>query len=357
MNVKLIKKLARINIRSLIPYQSARKIGGSGNIWVNANESPNQIQYNIKQNNLNRYPDCQPKKIIELYANYSGLKKNQILVHRGADEGIDLLIKTFCEPQKDKIMFFPPTYGMYKVTAESFGVKYYEILTNSNWQLNLSEIEKKIKYVKLIYVCNPNNPTANLINQEDLIDLIKITNSKAIIVIDEAYIEFCPKFSLVKLINSNLNLVILRTMSKAFSLAGIRCGFTLANEEIINLLLKVITPYPLPSTVTEIASQALSVQGIKKMKNNIKEIISARKWFITALKQCYCVEKIFNSNTNYVLIRFKNSEKVFSYLENEGIVSRNQNMQPNLQKCIRITIGTKQECKIIVSALKKFSKF
>lgn len=350
--MKSIENLARPNIISLTPYQSAKRLGYKGKILLNANEYPKSVKITLKQNNLNRYPDFQPKNVIKLYSTYSGLQKNQILVHRGADEGIELLMRTFCEPGKDAIMFFPPTYGMYKVSAESIGVKYYPISVNSKLQLNLSAISKKIKKVKLIYICNPNNPTANVFDHKDIYTLIKMVNNRAIIVIDEAYIEFCPQFSLVTWLNNYLNIVILRTMSKAFALAGIRCGFTLANEKIINLLLKVIAPYPLSSPVTDIAAKALNVKGITTMKNNIEKIISTRKWFIKALNSCLCVEKVFDSNTNFVLVRFKKAEAVFSFLQEKGIIVRNQSMHSILKKCIRITIGSIKECKVIISTLK-----
>lgn len=357
MNAKVVENLARHNIVSLIPYESAKSFQYKGKIWLNANENPTSILYKLKKYKLNRYPEFQPKKIIALYSSYSGLKKNQILVHRGADEGIELLMRVFCEPKKDAIMFFPPTYGMYKVTADSFGIKYYSIETNSNWQLNLSYINKIINKVKLIYVCNPNNPTANLINQKDLYYLMKIVNNKAIVVIDEAYIEFCPNYSLINWINNYSNLVILRTMSKAFALAGARCGFTLSNKYIINLLTKVIAPYPLPSIVTSIVSKALYAKGIALMKKNIKKILSIKEWFVNQLNKCACVEKVFNSRTNYLLIRFINSDRIFEKLKEKGIILRNQNKQLGLNNCIRITIGTFKECKLTISILKKIDVY
>lgn len=353
MKLKIIKKLVRPNILSIQPYQSARRLNSKGIIWLNANEYPENINFDIKTNNLNRYPNFQPQEVIKLYALYSGLKENQILVHRGADEGIELLMRTFCEPKKDHIMFFPPTYGMYKVIAETIGLKYLAIEKKSNWQLNLCEISKYIKDVKIMFICHPNNPTANTINLKDLSNLISIVNNKAIIVIDEAYIEFCYKFTLLKWLKNNINLVILRTMSKAFALAGIRCGFTLAHEYIINLLLKVIAPYPLPSPVIDIATQALSVNGINKMKENIKKIIITKNWFINALSNCTCVNKIFFSSTNYVLVNFKKSEKILIFLKEKGIILRNQNMHIQLKNCLRITIGSLEECKSVISILKK----
>ncbi|EJN6830101.1 histidinol-phosphate transaminase, partial [Vibrio cidicii] len=256
-----MEKLARKSVQQLTPYLSARRIGGCGDVWLNANESPFDNEYRTDFTRLNRYSECQPKGLIAAYAAYAGVAPEQTLTSRGADEGIELLIRAFCEPGQDAILYCPPTYGMYSVSAETIGVERKTVPLTADWQLNLNEIEANLDKVKLVFVCSPNNPTGNLVKREDIITLLEMTKDRAIVVMDEAYIDFCPEASTVSLLNEYSNLAILRTLSKAFALAGLRCGFTLANEELINVLLKVIAPYPVPVPVAEIAMQALSEAG------------------------------------------------------------------------------------------------
>ncbi|MDW1632312.1 aminotransferase class I/II-fold pyridoxal phosphate-dependent enzyme, partial [Vibrio sp. Y176] len=180
----------------------------------------------------------------------------------GADEGIELLVRAFCEPGQDAILYCPPTYGMYAISAETIGVERKTVPLTSDWQLDHTGIESNLDNVKLVFVCSPNNPTGNLVKREDIVSLLEMTKDRAIVVMDEAYIDFCPEASTVDLLAQYPNLAILRTLSKAFALAGLRCGFTLANEELINVLLKVIAPYPVPVPVAEIAVQALSEAGL-----------------------------------------------------------------------------------------------
>lgn len=348
-----INNLVRQNILHLKPYQSARKLIHSGNIWLNANEYPIVPNYKLRYTNIHRYPVCQPKEVINNYARYIGIKPNNILMSRGADESIELLMKVFCNPHTDTVMFCPPTYGMYKTSAEILGINYCMIPTKKNWQLDLSAIEAQLNNVKLIYICNPNNPTGNIIHFNSLIKLLKIINNKALLVSDEAYIDFCPHASLVHYLSKYPHLVILRTLSKAFALAGLRCGFTLANPKIIKLLEKVIAPYPIPTPVIDIATQALNPKGIKYMQSRIKKIHFNRCILMKELKKCRCVQTIFPSSTNYILVRFNPKYQVFKILLNHGIVVRDQSYQTGLLHCLRITVGSYHECQHILSVLKK----
>jgi histidinol-phosphate aminotransferase len=346
-----IEELARENVRNLTPYLSARRLGGKGDVWLNANEFPTAIEFQLTQQTLNRYPECQPKAVIENYAAYSGVKPEQVLVSRGADEGIELLVRAFCEPGKDAILYCPPTYGMYSVSAETIGVECRTVPTLENWQLDLPAIADKLDGVKVVYVCSPNNPTGQLINPQDLRTLLEMTRGKALVVADEAYIEFCPQATLAGWLTEYPNLVILRTLSKAFALAGLRCGFTLANEEVIALLLKVIAPYPLSTPVADIAAQALSPQGIVAMREHVAQILAERQYLVANLRDIPCVEQVFDSETNYILVRIKASSAVFKSLWDQGIILRDQNKQPSLSGCLRITIGTRKESQRVIDAL------
>ncbi|WP_318369168.1 histidinol-phosphate transaminase [Enterobacter sp.] len=347
-----IEELARENVRNLTPYQSARRLGGKGDVWLNANEFPTAVEFQFGQQTLNRYPECQPKAVIENYAQYAGVKPEQVLVSRGADEGIELLIRAFCEPGKDAVLFCPPTYGMYSVSAETFGVETRTVQAQEDWQLNLQGIADKLDGVKLVYVCSPNNPTGQIINPQDMRTLLEMTRDKALVVADEAYIEFCPQATLAGWLAEYPHLVVLRTLSKAFALAGLRCGFTLANEEVINLLLKVIAPYPLSTPVADIAAQALTPQGIVAMRERVAQILTERQYLVANLREIACVEQVFDSETNYILVRITASSAVFKSLWDQGIILRDQNKQPSLSGCLRITIGTREESQRVIDALR-----
>lgn len=347
-----IEQLARKNVRELTPYQSARRLGGSGDVWLNANEYPVAPEFQLTAQTFNRYPECQPALVIERYAAYAGVNQDQVLVSRGADEGIELLIRAFCEPGKDAILFCPPTYGMYAVSAETFGVERRTVAAKADWQLDLPAIAANLDNVKLIYACSPNNPTGNLLDPNDLRALLEMAAGKAIVAVDEAYIEFCPQASVAGWLNDYPNLVVLRTLSKAFALAGLRCGFTLANAEVIALLLKVIAPYPLSTPVADIAAQALSTEGLSQMRQRVAQISANRSWLQQALQGCDCVEQVFTSDSNYLLVRCCSTSNVFKTLWDQGIILRDQHKQPGLAGCVRITIGTREECQRVVDALK-----
>ncbi|UDG80987.1 Histidinol-phosphate aminotransferase [Candidatus Hartigia pinicola] len=347
-----VVSLARKNVKKMTPYMSARRLGGEGDVWLNANEYPIAPEYQFNEHNLNRYPDCQPTNVVLNYAAYAKLLPEQVLTCRGADESIELLIRAFCEPGKDAIMFFPPTYGMYSVSAETFGVEQKKITLFSDWSLDVKAIRKNLSNTKLIYICNPNNPTGNVFNTKDLTEILEMTTNSALVVIDEAYIEFCPEYSVTSWLKNYPNLVVLRTLSKAFALAGLRCGFTLASTDVIDLLLKVIAPYPLSTPVAKIASQALNLDGITIMKSRIATITKNRTLLSRALSKLSIIEKIFPSETNYILVRFFNSRKVFTTLWDQGIILRDQHKQVGLSHCLRITIGTETENLRVIEAIK-----
>ncbi|OLQ69409.1 histidinol-phosphate transaminase [Photobacterium proteolyticum] len=334
-----VSKLARKTVRELTPYQSARRLGGSGDIWLNANESPFANEYNIKCDRLNRYSTCQPDELIQAYADYAGIKKEQVLTSRGADEGIELLIRAFCEPNQDSILYCPPTYGMYAISAETFDVSAKTVPLTADWQLDLATIRDNLNGVKLIFVCSPNNPTGNLLNRQDIEALLDMTADDALVVVDEAYIDFCPEASTVDLLDRYTNLVILRTLSKAFALAGLRCGFTLANPEVIELLLKVIAPYPVPVPVTDIAVQALSPAGLAKTKFQVLDLNANRAYLQAGLSMLEGVT-VFDGYGNYLLVKFPDADALFAALWDHGIILR----RSPIENCIRISIGNRDEC-------------
>ncbi|EJL6308910.1 histidinol-phosphate transaminase [Vibrio cholerae] len=344
-----MEKLARQQIQALTPYLSARRIGGSGDVWLNANESPFNNEYKTDFARLNRYSDCQPKAMIQAYANYAGVQPEQVLTSRGADEGIELLIRAFCEPNQDAILFCPPTYGMYAISAETFGVERKKVPLTADWQLDLPSIEANLDRVKLVFVCSPNNPTGNLVKRADIIKLLEMTKDRAIVVMDEAYIDFCPEASTVDLLAQYPNLAILRTLSKAFALAGLRCGFTLANAELINVLLKVIAPYPVPVPVAEIAVQALSPAGLARAKYQVLDLGANRAYLQVGLSMVPGVH-VFEGWGNYLLVKFPDGNALFKAAWEHGIILRNS----PIENCVRISVGNREECEKTVAFIRNY---
>ena len=345
-----ISQLSRKNIQALMPYQSARRLGGNGDVWLNANEYPTSPELNIALSPFNRYPEAQPKAVVNGYAAYAAVKPENVITTRGGDESIELIIRAFCEPT-DSVLYCPPTYGMYSVSAETYGITLKTVPLTADFQLNLPEIEKNLDGVKVVFVCSPNNPTGTLVKRSDLLKLLQITAGRAIVVVDEAYIEFCPEATMVNELSNYPHLAIIRTLSKAFALAGLRCGFTIANEELIGVLQKVIAPYPQPTPVTDIAKQALSADGLIEMKKRVANVLENRAWLIAQLKTISSVVEIFDTEANYVLVKFQDGEKVFKALWEKGIILRDQHKALGLQNCIRISIGTREELEKTVEAI------
>ncbi|CAM2959022.1 histidinol-phosphate transaminase [Vibrio rarus] len=343
-----MEKLARKQVQGLTPYLSARRIGGSGDVWLNANESPFDNEYTVEASRLNRYSDCQPPQLINAYASYAGVTAEQVLTSRGADEGIELLIRAFCEPGEDTIIYCPPTYGMYAISAETIGVERKVVPLTDDWQLDLPSIERNLDNTKLVFVCSPNNPTGNLINRDDIIALLDMTKDRAIVVMDEAYIDFCPEASTVDLLKSYPNLAVLRTLSKAFALAGLRCGFTLANPELIQVLLKVIAPYPVPVPVADIASQALSKAGIERASEQIATLNTQRAYVNSELSAISGVT-VYSGYGNYLLVRFPDGDSLFKAAWDAGIILRDS----PIKDCVRISIGSDKECQKTVAFIKQ----
>lgn len=346
-----VNNLSRKNIQALTPYQSARRLGGNGDVWLNANEYPISPDFDLSQKAFNRYPEAQPANVVNAYAAYAGVAPENVIVSRGGDESIELLIRSFCEPE-DAVLYCPPTYGMYAVSAETCGVALKTVPLTADFQLDLPQIAANLDGVKVVFVCSPNNPTGTLVNRADLISLLEMTRGKAIVVVDEAYIEFCPQATLVNELKNFPHLAIIRTLSKAFALAGLRCGFTLANTELINVLQKVIAPYPIPVPVSDIAAQALAPQGLNEMRARVATVLENRQWLIDALQKIPSVEKIYPSEANYILVKFKDGEKVFKNLWEKGIILRDQHKALGLANCIRITIGTREELEKTLEGIK-----
>ncbi|NBI52047.1 histidinol-phosphate transaminase [Photobacterium alginatilyticum] len=354
----LASRLVPKTVEKLIPYQSARRIGGSGHLWLNANELEQSCRYGAGDGEYHRYPDFLPHELADTYRVYcqgagDTLNCDAVAV-RGADEAIDLMIRTFCQPGADKIMICPPTYAMYEFCAESIAVEAVKAPLLDDFQLDMTSITKQLAETKILFLCSPNNPTGNVINQADIITLLEAGKESTLIVVDEAYIEFAPDTSVINLIEQYPHLVVIRTLSKAFGLAAIRCGFLLADSCVMEYISRLIAPYPIADPVAEIALRALDSDGIQKMRIQSDELISTREWFAEEVQKLAIVERVYVSATNFVLIRFASAECMYSYLLSKGIVTRNQVHEPALANCVRISIGSKSSMLETLNALQEY---
>ncbi len=286
------------------------------------------------------------------YAAYAGVNPDQVLVSRGADEAIELLIRTFCEAGEDQILICPPTYGMYAISAETCGVGIVEQPLTASRQPDWPAIADRLSDVKLVFLCSPNNPTGDLVGRDGLIALLEKARDRVIVVVDEAYIEFCPEASVVDLLARFPNLVVTRTLSKAFALAGIRCGFTLASPEVIAMLAKVIAPYPIPEPIAQIAAQALSPMGLELMRERVVELNKQKAAFKATLGELFCVKEVFEDKGNFVLVRFVDGAAVFAAMKAAGIILRDFSSKPGLDNSIRVTIGYQGEMDAVLAVLR-----
>lgn len=338
-----LKNIARANIYNLKPYSSARdEFKGEAKVYLDANENPYNTGYN-------RYPDPMQWKVKNLLAHLKNTKTEQIILGNGSDEIIDLLIRSFCEPNVDEIIILPPTYGMYEVYGNINQVKITEVLLTENFQISISEVKKVInKNSKIIFFCSPNNPSGNLLKNEAIKEILN--EFDGIVVIDEAYIDFSTQESWTEYLDIYPNLFVMQTLSKAWGLAGIRLGMGFANAEIIKLLNKVKPPYNISQLTQEKALEALLNKDEKNDK--VQEILQQRDWLITELFTIEKVQHIYPTDANFVLIKIENATKVYEYLIQESIVVRNRSTVTLCFDCLRITIGTAQENKILIDALK-----
>lgn len=351
------EKLIVKHVQELVPYQSARRIGGHGHNFLNANESPKSEGYFLNSTTLNRYPDCQPEELIERFADYAGVHKSQVIATRGSDEVIGLIVRTFCEQGKEGILIAPPTYGMYEVAANTNNALVATVDRHEDFTLDANQIIDAVKSskfpVKVVFIDSPANPLGIVFKKEELEKVLNALED-TLIVLDEAYIEFAQKeHDLTYLVKDYENLVVTRTLSKAFALAGIRCGFAIANENIIKALLKVIDPYPICDPVAQIAIQALSDHAVGMTLERAKCCNERREKLRADLNELPFVEKIFESHGNFLLVKFKDGPKVFNRMAQKGVILRSFETKKGLKNCVRISIGSDVELEELVRYLKE----
>ncbi len=349
----ILQKLVRPNIWKLKPYSSARDEFKKGEIeahvFLDANENPFATGFN-------RYPDPLAKTVKKWLAPLKGVVPEQIFLGNGSDEAIDLLMRIFCEPNEDSILILPPTYGMYEVSADTNNVAIQRLNLTPEFGLPTADLLPLLrgggKLPKLLFICNPNNPTANSLEKADILNIIE--NFNGIVVIDEAYIDFSKESSFIQYINEFSNLVVLQTFSKAWGLAGIRLGMAFSSPEIISLFNKVKPPYNVNQLTQAVALRAL--QNPKRTERNIQAILKQRDFLIKNLEKMPFVQKIFPTDANFVLVRVAEANQLYQFLVEKGIIVRNRNSVTLCEGCLRITVGTAAENKQLLIALNKFNE-
>lgn len=347
----MIENLIRPNIRSLKPYSSARdEFEGEASVWLDANEKPEALPGLMQ--GINRYPSPLQPNLRYQISQEKGINPDRIFIGNGSDEAVDLLFRVFCNPGQDKALVFPPTYGMYGVCAAVNDVMVIESLLDENFHIRLDDFEEKNKRSgpKLTFICNPNNPTGNVQSPEMIRQIIG--ESRGIVVVDEAYVDFCPEQSVLPWIDLYPNLVVLQTLSKAWGLAGARIGMAFSSPEIIQVMNRVKFPYNIGKPSIEAAVAALT-QG-RFMQQRVEEIIEQRGLLSESLSNLPSVEKVFPSSANFLLVKFSESDKIFRYLAGKGIVVRDRSTQAGCAGCLRITIGSETENQTLINALKNF---
>ena len=345
-----LDQLLRDNIRRLVPYSSARdEFKGEATVFIDANEnslgSPLTKWYN-------RYPDPHQWKIKEVLSAIKGVAAQHIFLGNGSDECIDLLFRAFCVPGKDNVIINPPTYGMYEVSAHINDVEVRRAVLLDDFQLDLVHLETLVdEHTKIIWICSPNNPTANSMNRQD-IEVI-LNNFPGLVVIDEAYINFSRHRSFIQELADYPNLVVLQTLSKAWGLAGLRLGMAFASEAIIDIYNKVKPPYNISQATQELVLKALEEVG--QVNDMIRLLVGSRERLSLELSALPVVLTVYPSDANFLLVKTTDARGLYGWLLAEGIVVRDRSKVELCEGCLRITVGTEEENAALVSAMGRFA--
>ena len=332
--------LARAEIRALQPYSSARMEADGGRLLLNANESA-WAPTGDTGAGCHRYPQPQPAALLDVLARLYGVRRGQLLVGRGSDEAIDLLVRAFCRAGRDAILIQPPTFGMYAVCARIQDAGVVEVPLRGDFTLDVDAVLAAVSdAVKLVFVCTPNNPAGSVVPRAGIERLARALDGRALLVVDEAYVEFADEGSVADLLDRHDNLAVLRTLSKAWALAGARIGCLLAHPDVIGLLRRIMPPYPLPLPSVDAALLALSGWGQVNARAHIDVVRGERARMRAVLARLPGVRGVLPSQANFLTVRFDDAEAAYRRLSEAGIVVRDVRRYPGLDDALRITLGT-----------------
>jgi histidinol-phosphate aminotransferase len=339
-----LDKLLRNNIKALKPYSSARdEFSGEAEVYLDANENPFNKPYN-------RYPDPLQWAVKEKIASMKAVAPEKIFLGNGSDEPIDIILRAFCEPGVDNMVSIEPTYGMYQVAADINNVEVRKVRLDKEFGFSAQQLlDAANLYTKVIFICSPNNPTANLLDKTEIIKLL--TDFDGLVVLDEAYIDFAPESSMLPDLDKYENLIILQTFSKAWGMAGIRLGMAFAQPEIIRIFNKVKYPYNINMLTQKKALELLD--HLQEKEEWVKIIIEERGKMIRKLFKLPFVQIIYPSDANFILVKMNDARGIYEYLTEKKIIVRDRSKIVLCDDCLRITIGSPKENRKLRKALKK----
>jgi len=346
MNFNL-QNIIRKNIQALQPYSSARdEFTGEASVFLDANENP----YNAP---LNRYPDPRQLALKSRLSQLKGIPAENIFLGNGSDEPIDLVFRAFCEPGIDNVVAISPTYGMYRVAADINNIAYREVLLEEDFSLNAAKVLAAVDTcTKIIFLCSPNNPTGNALKQAGILKIIQQFNG--LVLLDEAYIDFCPEKSLLADLGQYPNLVVLQTLSKAWGLAGIRLGMAFASIEIISILNKIKYPYNINLLTQEKALEML--QSPDQKEQWVETILQQKEELGKKLLTLNLVVHLYPSDANFILVKTTEARKIYQALVDRQIIVRDRSKVALCGEALRITVGTAKENRILLAALNEIGE-
>ena len=350
-----ILALVRPDLRDFSGYGSARRAGVSGSIWLNANESP-RANLADAQARCQRYPAPQPEPLRRALAALYDVDVAEILIGRGSDEAIDLLVRALCRPAQDAVLISSPVFGMYAVSTRLQGAPLVDVPLidgPDGFTLDCRAVADAAERsgAHLVFVCAPGNPSGNAVALEDIAALATRLAERAVVVVDEAYAEFSDRPSALRLRAAHPNLAVLRTLSKAHALAGARIGSLIADPQLIAVLRNCQAPYPLPAPCVELALAALQPEALARTQAQIDEVRRERERLAAALSSLPGVRQVYPSQGNFLLVRMVDVEAAFQRLLAAGVVVRDQRAVPRLGDVLRISIGTPAENEAVIGAL------
>lgn len=358
-----IASIARPEIVAMKAYESARGGAPADGILLNANEAPCTLVDDPlwQRLQLNRYPQPQPAELRARLARLYGVEELQTLVTRGSDEGIDLLTRVFCRAGRDAVIECPPCFGMYRIAAAIQGARVIGVPRRAaqGFAIDFAELERQLDAsdpVRLVFLTSPNNPTGDLVGRPALESLLEKCRERSLVVLDEAYIEFCEAASAADLITRWPNLVVLRTLSKAWAAAGLRCGAVLADEQVIGLLQRVMAPYPLPATTVAAALQATSAAAHDAQRRMLAQVRAEKAALVDFLRGCDWVTELWEGQANFVLVRLADAAVLTDWCAARGIRIRDFSGSPGLDGCVRLSIGSQAEMSALTAALRDFGE-
>lgn len=347
MSIMDLQRLVRPNIWNLRPYSSARsEFVGKAQVLIDANESPFNEPYN-------RYPDPLQRQLKSRLAGMKGVAEEHIFLGVGSDECIDLAFRIFCEPAVDNVVAIAPTYGMYEVCADINNVEYRTVQLNENFAIDVGRVIAACdRHTKIVWLCSPNNPTGNAFALDDMLDVCR--RFDGIVVVDEAYVNFSSEGSMLRYLADCPNLIVLQTFSKALASASVRLGMAFANAGIIDLYNKVKYPYNINLLTQQYALELLD--RVDEIADEVAHVIACRDELAGELRQLRCVQRVYRSDANFLLVRVGDADGLYEYLLGQGIVVRNRSRVPMCNGCLRFTVGCREENELLIKALKEYDR-